>query len=675
MQQWQPGQRLKNRPYEIERELGEGGFGITYKAKNLALDIPVVIKTPNSRLQKDINYPTFVANFRKEARRLAKLGLNSHPHIVRVTDLFQEENLPCIVMDFVPGESLYDLVRNQGKLAEIKALNYIKQIGSALIVCHNAGIIHRDVHPNNILIHALHGQAVLIDFGIAGSTQTSRNTHSGNRAFAPWEQIAYWEQQNSKTPQVDIYTLAASLYYLVTGEVPTECLARKYNNSELIEPKQLNPSVSETVNKAILQGMEVNPKNRPSSMQEWLDLLVTVPQTQNTRKQDKRKQDRSKKEIPPTFVPIREQPFEPLITQESSPKNPSPNRNNNSNLTVTRRRWLKYVGLSVGTIGVTLIGKNIWDNSQQQTGEVESSQQSNSATQIPSNPPKEVNNQPTLAEYKFDVITVNDRGQEIKREEGKAKYFTEDLGKGITLEMVEIPGGTLMMGSPESEKGRYDRESPQHQVTVLPFFMGKFEVTQAQWKAVVALPQVERELNRYPSRFTGDKLPVEKVSWYDAVEFCKRLSNHTVREYRLPSEAEWEYATRAGTTTPFHFGETITSELANYDGRFIYDNEPSGEDRQKTTPVGSFSANAFGLYDMHGNVWEWCEDDWHGDYQGAPTDGSAWLSGTSNYKVVRGGSWYGLPRFCRSAFRDLNTRADRYYFLGFRVVCVALMTT
>ena len=240
-----------------------------------------MIKTPNSRLQKDINYPKFVANFQKEARQLAKLGLNPHPHIVRVSSLFQEENLPCIVMDFVPGESLYDLVQTQGKLAEIKALNYIKQIGSALIVCHNAGIIHRDVHPNNILIHADNGQAVLIDFGIAGNTQTSRNTHSGNRAFAPWEQIAYWEQQNSKTPQVDIYTLAASLYYLVTGEVPTECLARKYNNSELTEPKQLNPSVSETVNKAILKGMEVNPKNRPSSMQEWLDLLVSVPQTQD----------------------------------------------------------------------------------------------------------------------------------------------------------------------------------------------------------------------------------------------------------------------------------------------------------------------------------------------------------------------------------------------------------
>ena len=523
----------------------------------------------------------------------------------------------------------------------------------------------------------------MIDFGIAGNTQTSRNTHSGNRAFAPWEQIAYWEQQNSKTPQVDIYTLAASLYYLVTGNVPTECLARKYNNSELIEPKQLNPSVSEAVNKAILQGMEVYAKNRPSSMQEWLDLLVSVPQ-----QKDKSKQRTIKKEIPPTVVPVRERLVEPIVIQESFPKNtplPSPNRNNPPTLTVTRRRWLKYVGLSVGAIGATWIGKNIWDNSQQQTGEVESSQKSNSATNIPSNLPKEVNNQPTFAEYKFDVITVNNRGQEIKREEGKAKYFTEDLGKGITLEMVEIPGGTFMMGSPEREKGRFDQESPQHQVTVPSFFMGKFEVTQAQWKAVAVLPQVERELNLDPSKFKGDNLPVENVSWDDAVEFCKRLSNHTVREYRLPSEAEWEYATRAGTITPFHFGETITTDLANYQGtdwEFLnkiypgnYANEPKGEYRAKTTTVGSFSPNAFGLYDMHGNVWEWCADTWHENYQGAPNDSSAWLLGAGSTRVIRGCSWNSFPDICRSACRYFNMRVNRHSYIGFRVVRVVPRAT
>ena len=673
MQQWQPGNELKSRPYRIEKVLGEGGFGITYKAKNLPLDIPVVIKTPNSKLQRDRNYPKYVQNFTREARQLAKLGLNPHPHIVRVTNLFQEDNLPCIVMDFIPGESLYDLVQTQGKLSETKAVEYIKQIGSALTVCHKAGIIHRDVHPNNILIRNDNGKAVLIDFGIAGTTQTSRNTHSGNRAFAPWEQLASWEQQNSKTPQVDIYTLAASFYYLVTGEVPIECLARKYNNSELIEPKQLNPSLSGTVNKAILKGMEVLPENRPNSIREWLDLLVAIP-----KKKDNKEQSSNKREIPATFIPVKEQPVEPVVIPEPSQKNtsiPKINKNNPPGSNVTRRRWLKYAGLSVGAIGVTLIGKGLWNdfgkdrwnNLSQQIGKID--------------PPKEANNKPSLAEYKFYVITVNDRGEEIKLEEGKAKYFTEDLGNGITLEMVEIPGGTFMMGTEDEEIERlvkkYDNnwlrsEKPRHKVTIPAFYMGKFQVTQAQWKAVAELPQIGIKLGFAPSSFTGDKLPVEYVSWYDAVEFCARLSKHTGKEYRLPSEAEWEYACRAGTTTPFHFGETITSDLANYNGNYTYANEPKGEYRGTTMPVGSFPPNAFRLYDMHGNVWEWCEDSWHENYQAAPNDGGAWISLKNNdnrYRILRGGSWSYYPWGCRSAYRDginPDVRSDDF---GFRLAC------
>jgi formylglycine-generating enzyme required for sulfatase activity/tRNA A-37 threonylcarbamoyl transferase component Bud32 len=683
MQQWSSGYRLKNRPYEIERELGEGGFGITYKAKHLTLDIPVVIKTPNSKLQKDINYPKYVENFKREGKQLAQLGLNPHPHIVRVSDLFDEENLPCIIMDFVPGESLYDLVMTQGSLSQEKALGYIKQIGSALIVCHKAGIIHRDVHPNNILIHAENGKAILIDFGIAGTTQTSRNTHSGNRAFAPWEQLASWEQQNSKTPQVDIYTLAASLYYLVTGKLPTECLARKYNHSELIEPKQLNSSLSKTVNKAILKGMEVLPANRPISMQEWLDLLVNVP-----KKQENRKQSINKREIPLTFVLEKEQPVQSLVVREPSQKNistPRRNRNKITIPTITRRRWLEYASLTLGATGIALVGKGLWNdfgkkfwnNLSQQTKKLNSSQKSNSATNSTLKLPKEVKNQPTLTEYKFDVITVNDRGEEIKREQGKAKYFTEDLGNGILIEMLAISGGTLMMGALESEKGSNDDEYPQHQVKVKDFYLKKFPVTQAQWQAVAKLPRRQQELELYPSKFRGDKLPVERISWDDAIEFCARLSKATGKEYRLPSEAEWEYACRAGTTTAFHYGKTITGNLANYDARYTYTDEAQGEYRNSTTPVGSFPPNAFGLHDMHGNVWEWCADTWHDSYQGAPNDGSAWISNAdnSNQYVLRGGSWYVNPSFCRSASRDISSSDLRDLDIGFRVVCVVSKTT
>jgi formylglycine-generating enzyme required for sulfatase activity len=263
----------------------------------------------------------------------------------------------------------------------------------------------------------------------------------------------------------------------------------------------------------------------------------------------------------------------------------------------------------------------------------------------------------------------------INRSGGTAQYFVEDLGDGVELEMVLIPGGTFLMGSPEDELEHHESESPQHEVTIKPFCMGKYPVTQEQWKAVASLPQVNRELDAEPSEFKGENRPVEEVSWHDAVEFCARLSSHTKRPYRLPSEAEWEYACRAGTTTPFHFGETITSELANYNANYTYGAGVKGVYREETTPVGSFGvANAFGLYDMHGLVWEWCADYWHENYQGAPTDGSAWLHINDNYYMLRGGSWINEPEFCRSAYRDHYGTGDGFNNAGFRVVCAAAWT-
>ena len=265
---------------------------------------------------------------------------------------------------------------------------------------------------------------------------------------------------------------------------------------------------------------------------------------------------------------------------------------------------------------------------------------------------------------------------EVLRQPHQAYRLREPLPGIAPLEMVAIPGGTFLMGSPNNEPERSGSEGPQHEVMVPAFFMGRYPVTQAQWRVVAAMPQVERTLKVAPSRFKGDLRPVEQVSWYDAVEFCARLSTHTGRQYRLPTEAEWEYACRASTTTPFHFGETISPELANYEAKSTYADGPKGEFRNGTTPVDHFGiANAFGLSDMHGNVLEWCLDHWHDTYKGAPTDGSAWIEdGNSSLRVLRGGSWYYDPWFCRSAVR--------YYFgpglglncLGFRVVCSAPRT-
>lgn len=271
----------------------------------------------------------------------------------------------------------------------------------------------------------------------------------------------------------------------------------------------------------------------------------------------------------------------------------------------------------------------------------------------------------SLQTFEFDVVTVDARGIEITRKRHSANFFVEDLGNGVILEMVSIPGGTFMMGSPNNQGKANER--PQHQVTVPGFFMGKYEITQAQYQAI---------MGKNPSNFRGVNQPVENLSWNDAVRFCKKLSEKTRRRYRLPSEAEWEYACRAGTTTPFYFGETITSDLANYDGNYTYASGSKGLYHKQTTSVGSFPPNAFGLYDMHGNIWEWCQDYWHDNYQRTPIDGSAWLTTAlssgllSNSRMLRGGSWYDNPGNCRSANRHKNGARNCYNDVGFRVVCV-----
>jgi formylglycine-generating enzyme required for sulfatase activity len=254
-----------------------------------------------------------------------------------------------------------------------------------------------------------------------------------------------------------------------------------------------------------------------------------------------------------------------------------------------------------------------------------------------------------------------------------AQFYPEPLNDDIVLEMVLIKGGTFTMGSSDEEPERSNDEGPQHDVTLPDFFLGKYPVTQEQWRVVATYPQVEIELTPTPSKFDGVNLPVEQISWHEAVEFCQRLSAKTGRAYRLPSEAQWEYACRAGTTTPFTFGNTLSPDLANYNGNYSYNNGPKGIYPEKTTPVGTFPANAFGLYDMHGNVYEWCEDHWHGDYQGAPIDGSSWLKKGSNkgsVRVLRGGSWFIYPRGCRSASRYDYDAWARDFRLGFRVCVV-----
>ncbi|EAZ89369.1 formylglycine-generating enzyme family protein [Crocosphaera chwakensis] len=322
-------------------------------------------------------------------------------------------------------------------------------------------------------------------------------------------------------------------------------------------------------------------------------------------------------------------------------------------------------------------------------------------------------NIPTLQfVFTAETVFVDNTGKIIKKQPIKAYYYDEIL-EGETEEnkddnfanirMIYIPAGQFFMGTPDEEieqlSKKYDadyfnQEKLQHLVNVPSFYLSQTPITQAQWKVIASREdlKVEQDLQLEPSNFKGKNRPVEKVSWEEAVEFCQRLSKWTGKGYKLPSEAKWEYACRSVINSPssvnneeltlkqwnqqyhqpFHFGPTLTSKIANYRADKTFADEPTGQYRKKTIPVGQFSPNAFGLYDMHGNVWEWCEDDYHSSYDGAPNDGSAWIDENSTRtKILRGGGWIYNPHYCRSAFRNLSNRDNHENDVGFRVMCDA----
>lgn len=307
------------------------------------------------------------------------------------------------------------------------------------------------------------------------------------------------------------------------------------------------------------------------------------------------------------------------------------NSNKNPSHPLTRRHFLKLGGLSSLGFLAALSGPHLWEGMAK----------------------AQAQQTPKLSTFKFTTVTVNETGEIIQKVCKETQYFREPVGKGFGVDLIQIPGGVFLMGSPPTELERYDSEGPQHSVTLPNFYLSQSPITQAQWQEV---------MGNNPSTWQQADLPVENVSWYDAVEFCNRLAQKTGRGYRLPSEAEWEYACRAKSSTPFYFGEKITAALGNYD-EVLTEIHP-----HQTTPVGSFPANGFGLVDMHGNLWEWCQDLWHNNYEGAPIDGSAWeVGGNPGFRMLRGGSWHDLPWYSRAAQRFGKEPDSQEAIAGFRI--------
>jgi formylglycine-generating enzyme required for sulfatase activity len=481
------------------------------------------------------------------------------------------------------------------------------------------------------MLRAENAQLVLIDFGtVRKLTTTVVNQQGGvtgiiSAGFTPSEQI-----NNNAVPQSDFFALGRTFVYLLTGKEPLNPIMYDAYNEKL-DWRNHAPKISSMLADLLDEMMQRLYKDRPGNTQKILQRIAAIEKSLQPKQ-------------PPKTI-------------------------------FNRRDFLQTAGLIVGTFTIAVVGKNIF-GSENKTSKPQNTTSPNTPTPEPTTSPKPTPqnttspNTPTpeltpeittlpLKTFNFEVVTTDATGNITNRRNASAKYFTEDLGNGVLLEMVEIPGGTFIMGSPANEAERYSDESPQYQVTVPSFCIGKYELTQAQYQAI---------MGTNPAYFKGDNRPVEQVSWFDAVAFCEKLSQKTGKKYRLPSEAEWEYACRAGTTTPFYFGESITPDLVNYDGNYTYASAPKGQYRQQTTDVGTFPPNAFGLYDMHGNVWEWCQDDWQENYINAPINGSALIS-RSNINMLRGGSWFGNPDGCRSAFRNNVFLDYGIGHFGFRVVC------
>ncbi|MBD2139304.1 SUMF1/EgtB/PvdO family nonheme iron enzyme [Anabaena sp. FACHB-1237] len=611
---------LRNRYRPIKR-LGGGGFGKTYLAEDIDnLNGKCVIKQLAPNTQNTYALKKATELFEEEAKRLKNL---EHPQIPKLQAYFNQDNRLYLIQDFIAGEDLLTELNNQGNFTEQKIRELLLSLLPVLQIVHDQKIIHRDIKPENIMRRHSDGRLFLIDFGASKEVQgtVKPGTKIGSYGYAAIEQM----EDREVYPASDLFSIGASCFHLLTGVYPGNLWNRQGYSWTNNWRSHLPQPVTVELGKILDKLLQLEYQSRYQSATEVLRVLQTPPQPKPQPPQP-----------PKIQTPIKPQP--PI----SQPTNSAP----------TRRSFLQYAGLFTGGVIVSVIGQNLLTGNKgnNSTPKITTSRNTPTPEITPSN---------NLKTSTFEVVKTNSQGSIISRSNHSANYFVEDLGNGVTLEMVEIPPGKFMMGSPETEGQRSSSESPQHQVTVPRFFMARYPLTQAQYSAI---------MGNNPSYFKGDNRPVETVNWNDAMAFCKKLSQQTGKDYTLPSEAQWEYACRAGTTTPFYFGESITPDLVNYNGNYSY-----AQYRAQTTNVGSFPPNAFGLYDMHGNVWEWCLDNWHENYINAPADGSAWIS--QGKYVLRGGSWNYLPENCRSANRNNFNRDLRINNIGFRVVCLVVART
>ncbi|GEM_PF-326629 len=640
---------LLNNRYLATEILGRGGFGRTFKAiDDNKPSKPVCVIKQFLPDPESVNTAGALkkaqALFEQEAISLDNLG--NHSQIPELLAYFTIENCQYLVQEFISGQNLQQELDQKGVFNQQKIRDLLLDLLPVLKFVHENKVIHRDIKPENIIRND-QGKLVIVDFGAAKqATETALGkiaTKIGSAEYVSNEQI-----QGRPIFASDIYSLGVSCIYLLTQISPFdlfdnhegEWIWRNYLHNNPVDDhlgavldKMIQQYVKPRYQSVdeVLEALNPQPINITSSTSSGTGILpISPPPSTNTgnigTNTGNIKTNTGNQMPVPQSNPIPKPPQKQII-QPQSPQLKTFSFETTYLEKKTRKiPKTKQVETSSGFLG---FGKKV----------------------------------ETKTYYEEQIY------YQTKSVNLQAKYYIENLDNNINLDMISIPGGSFMMGSSERQD-----ETPIHKVTVKPFFLAKYPITQSQWRVIANRNdlKVKIDLDPDPSSFKGDQRPVEKVNWYEAVEFCDRLSKLTGRQYKLPGEAQWEYACRAGTQTRsrYYFGDD-ESKLKDY--AWYNDNS-----NKQTHPVGQKKPNNFGLYDMHGNVWEWCEDNWHINYNGAPNDGSAWsIKKDSQYALLRGGAWCLNCDYSRSAFRfnGYYGRDPHDNFIGFRVVGVVIVRT
>lgn len=640
-------------PYRVLKLLGKGGMGFVFLAEDEMLERKIALKVMRPDVAVKANAKE---RFLREGRAAAKV---KHEHVITIHAVGEERGMPFLALEFLEGMPLDQYLKSKGEIDVSQAIRIIRETVEGLRAAHKHGLIHRDIKPANVWLEAPSAHVKVLDFGLA--RQEKENTHltqSGAVVGTP----AYMSPEQARGVAIDgrsdFWSVGVMLYRLCTGRMPFEGettlgVLTAIAVDQPPPPRQLNPKLPPALEQIIQRLLQKKPEQRYQSADELIAALNALekPVTATGPQQVV---------YVPMAVPAEANPFagiddsdytNPMTaksSQASSPlpkttpkheaspqphrgESPGPQRDHAPG-SVKKTRLLIF---GIAILALAVGGYFTFRSGNKDEPKPDATVKNNDPSKIIKDdpPPKKIDSSTT------PVV----KGNEI----------SFDLGNGIKLEVVKInaKGKTFLMGSPKEEEERGVREE-EHEVTFdHDYYLGKYEVTQEQFDAM---------MGTNPSKFQGPKNPVEMVSWNDAREFCKKLNERFKDRkvtFRLPSEAEWEYACRAGTRTAYYFGETIATRQANFQ-----------KIRGQTCAVGSYEANALGLHDMHGNVAEWCEDI-YGPYSRAPSNGTAQTVKQSvDARVRRGGSWnVTTARYCRSSRRSPSDPTHVSESEGFRV--------